>query len=212
MRIGLYGGSFDPIHYGHLRPVREALEVLELDRVEYLPTARPPHKRRDMAPPEARYAMVEMALLKEPRCYASAFEMRSTAAYTIDTLRHFRRRQPQAELFLLVGGDSFAALPSWKEWRGILETAQIGILERPGSGVAAVGPDAVELAPELRAALAEGRAHRVGNLPVDVSSTEVRRAVASGAASLAGLVPELVLDYIEKYRLYRGRSAPPSPT
>jgi nicotinate-nucleotide adenylyltransferase len=206
VRIGLYGGSFDPIHYGHLRPVREALRALELDRVVYLPTARPPHKQRRLAPPEARYTMVEMALLEEEGCYASAFEMRSTAAYTIDTLRHFQRTEPDGEIFLIVGGDSFAALPSWREWREILAAAQIAILERPGAAVAAA-----DLAPPLRQALAAGRAHLVGNAPVAVSSTEVRRAIAAGAAGLADLVPALVLDYIEKYRLYRGGSAPPSP-
>ncbi|MEE8522719.1 MAG: nicotinate-nucleotide adenylyltransferase [Thermoanaerobaculia bacterium] len=212
MRLGLYGGSFDPIHYGHLRPVREARQALELDRVVYLPTAQPPHKDREMAPPEARYSMVELALLEEEGCFASAFEMRSDAAYTIDTLRHFRRCEPGVELFLIVGGDSFAALPAWREWRRILELAQIAVLERPGTTLFVEDLSAEDLAPELRDAIAAKRAHLVSNVVVHVSSTEVRRAVASAADNLTDLVPELVLDYIEKYRLYRGRTAQPSPT
>jgi len=207
MRLGIYGGSFDPIHYGHLRPVRQAFAALELDRVIYLPTALPPHKDDEMAPPEARYSMVEMALLAEEGCYASPFEMRSVAAYTVDTLRHFRRRRPDAELFLILGSDSFAALPSWRQWRRILEIARIAVLERPGTTIVAA-----DLAPELRDALAAERARLLSNLPVPISSTQVRRAVASRAVDLADLVPELVLQYIEKYRLYRGRTAPSSPT
>lgn len=207
MRLGLYGGSFDPIHYGHLRPVGEARRALGLDRVIYLPTARPPHKHREMAPPEARYSMVELALLKAEGCFASAFEMRSEAAYTVDTLRHFRHAEPDAELFLIVGSDSFAALPAWREWRLILELAQIAVLERPGTPLAAEDLSIEDLTPELRDAITARRAHLVSNVPVHVSSTEVRRAVAASAENLADLVPELVLDYIEKYRLYRGGAA-----
>ncbi len=203
MRLGLYGGSFDPVHYGHLRPVREALAALELDRVIYLPTAQPPHKDRQMAPAPARYAMVEMALLREERCYASPFEMRPDAAYTIDTLRHFRDVEPAAELYLIVGADSFAALPSWREWRGILEITRLAVLERPGAEL-----DVATLVPELREALTSDRARRISNVPVHLSSTEVRHAIASGAEDLAGLMPPLVLDYVRKYGLYRGGISP----
>ena len=112
MKVGLFGGSFDPIHRGHLDPVRAAMRDLGLDRVIYLHTARPPHKPgRALAPALARYAMVELALLGEEGLYASAHELTlDRPAYTIETLEHFRRQMPAAELYLLIGGDSFADL------------------------------------------------------------------------------------------------------
>lgn len=197
MKIGLYGGTFDPFHNGHLLPVRAARSALGLDRVLYLPTARPPHKRRRMAPPEARYAMVELALLQEDGFYASPFEMQSgRPAYTVDTLEHFADASPGDRLFLIVGEDAFAALPSWRDWRKILTLAELAILTRPDRGTWE------ELAPELRRALAEGRAHRVANEPVAVSSTAVRRAIADHSPGVERWLPPLVLDYVRKYDLY----------
>ncbi len=199
MKLGLYGGSFNPIHWGHLRPLRRAREALGLDRLLYLPTAHPPHKRRyQFAPAWARYAMVELALLSEEGMFASAFEMQGEVAYTVDTLEHFRGRHPRARLFLVLGSDSFARLTAWREWRRILELAELAVLTRPGEA-SAEG----ELAPELAAVLASGRARRIFNEPVAVSSTAVRRALATGLPETQDLVPPLVLDYIRKYGLYR---------
>ena len=100
MKIGLFGGSFDPIHRGHVEPVREARRRLGLERVIYLPTATPPHKpRRALAPALARFAMVELALLGEEGLYVSAHELTpERPAYTVETLEHFRRQMPEAEL------------------------------------------------------------------------------------------------------------------
>src|SRR5947208_4241718 len=102
MKVGLFGGSFDPIHRGHIEPVRKARRALGLDRVIYLPTARPPHKPGGaLAPAPARYAMVELALLFEDGLCASAYELTADRpAYTIETLEHFRAELPDAELFL----------------------------------------------------------------------------------------------------------------
>lgn len=195
MKIGLYGGSFDPIHYGHVRPVREAREALGLDRVIYLPTARAPHKRRRTADPLARYVMVELALLGEPKTRVSALEMEDRVTYTIETLEHFRREEPDARLFLILGSDSFARLDSWRRWRDILALAELAVLERPG--------EEREPSPELRAALSSARVHRIANAPVAVSSTELRRGIAAPSPTSRQLVPPLVLDYIDKYELYR---------
>lgn len=210
MKIGLYGGSFDPIHYGHLRPVREAREALALDRVIYLPTANPPHKsasrRRDGsrhggAAALARYAMVELALLAEEGCFVSTFELGDEVTYTVDTLRHFRRRQPDVRLFLILGYDSFVRLDTWREWREILELAELAVLERLG---AAAHP----LPRRLDAALDRTRVHRIANTPVAASSTEIRRRLSAVPSTghpddLYQMVPPLVLDYIAKYELYR---------
>ena len=201
MRIGLFGGSFDPIHVGHVAPVREVLSGLDLDRVIYLPTARPPHKPDGAAAPAwARYAMVELALLHENGLVVSPFEMSAEIAYTVDTVEHFRRLGPADDLVLIVGGDSLAAIASWRRWRRIVETVELAALVRPGWE-----PETLldELPDELRAAHAARRLHFVANAPVSVSSTELRRRLAAGEAVPPEILPPLVLDYVRKYGLYR---------
>ena len=202
MKIGIYGGSFDPIHYGHLRPVRQAMDALALDRVVYLPTAQPPHKLgRAGAPAHARYAMVELALLGEDGMFASPLELTDRIAYTVETLEHFRREQPSARLFLIVGSDSLSCLDTWREWRKILRLAELAVLARPADPLR-------EPSPALRSALDPSRVHRIENAPVAVSSTEVRRRIAAGSLNLHLLLPPLVLDYIYKYGLYQQDPSP----
>ena len=207
MRLGLYGGSFDPIHFGHLVPLRQAKQVLGLDRVVYLPTARPPHKvGQRMAPSWARYTMVELALLHEDGLVASDFEMpsehgaRRDTSYTIDTLEHWKRQQPGVELVLFMGGDAFLGLETWHRWQDILRTAQVAVLPRPG----AMG-DAFEAgaSQNLQAALASGQATIVSEIPsLDISSSAIRQHLTSDPSRCEDWVPRLVLDYIRKYDLY----------
>lgn len=202
MRVGVFGGSFDPIHDGHLRPVAAAVEALRLDRVHYVPTARPPHKpERSFAPAWARYVMVELALLEHHELLVSPVEMSSgEVAYTIDTLEHFRGELPDAELFLLLGSDSFVELPTWRRWRELAELAELAVLVRPGWKL---DPAVPELDPHL-VELARGeRVHFVPNPPVEVSATGLRRALARGEEPPAGAMPDAVLQYARKYRLYR---------
>lgn len=196
MRIGLYGGSFDPIHYGHLRPVQAAGAALGLDKVIYLPTARPPHKpRRSGASALARFAMVELALLAESGLFASPLELVDRVTYTIDTLDHFRQQQPDATLVLILGSDSLLRLDSWRTWRRILQTAEIAVLERPAG-------DNPEPSAELREALRKARIHRIKNPPVNISSTEIRHRFATRSGDVQQFLPPLVVDYIEKYDIY----------
>lgn len=196
MRVGLFGGSFDPIHRGHLEPVRRAREALGLERVIYLPTADPPHKSERRAPAANRYAMVELALLAEEGLVASPFEFTpGETSYTIDSIEHFERATGGADLVLLMGSDSWRELPEWHRWRDIFDKVEIGVLARPGE---ADGDDA-ELAPELRRAVESGRVHFVSNPPIDVSSTELRELLARGEQPPDGTVPELVLKYLAKY-------------
>ena len=133
MKLGLFGGCFDPIHNGHIRPVRDARSELGLDRVLFLPTAVPPHKPgRQFAPPHARFAMVELALLDEPGLAVSPLELTPERPfYTIDSLRHFRQQDRDAELYLHVGGDGFADLHTWKEWQEVFRLAHLVVLTRP---------------------------------------------------------------------------------
>jgi nicotinate-nucleotide adenylyltransferase len=200
MKIGLFGGSFDPIHQGHIEPVREARRALGLDRVIYLPTAKPPHKPgRSLAPPLARFVMVELALLREEGLEVSPHELTlERPAYTIETLEHFRRELPEAELFLLVGSDSFADLPHWVRWREIPQVARLVVLPRPGWELATVPLDL-----EVAALASTDRVLFLRQRPVDASSTRLRELLAAGLPLPAGVVPDLVVRYVQKYDLYR---------
>jgi nicotinate-nucleotide adenylyltransferase len=201
MRIGLYGGSFDPVHYGHIRPVLEAKKLLSIDRVYYLPTARPPHKPdRQFAPPHARFAMVELALLGEPDLLVSALELTpDRPAFTVESVEHFRRLHPDAEIFLLIGGDCLADLQSWHRWRDLVASVHLAVLIRPGWEFDRVR---AELSPEVEEAIASERVHFVANPPVEVSSTRIREAMARGEEVSATAMPRLVLEYLRKYSLY----------
>jgi len=200
VKIGLFGGSFDPIHRGHIEPVREARRALGLDRVIYLPTARPPHKPgRILAPPLARYVMVELALLGEEGLYASPHELTlDRPAFTIETLERFQSEMPGAELFLLIGGDSLADLHHWVRWREIPRAARLVVLARPGWDL-----DAVALDPEVAALARTDRVLLLRQPVVDVSSTRLRELLAAGLPLPPEAVPELVVRYLHKYALYR---------
>jgi len=206
MKIGLYGGSFDPIHRGHVSAPRAALRELGLDRVIFLPTAHPPHKvGQQMAPALARYAMVELALLPYAELRVSSFELlRQGPAYTVDTVRHFRRQLLRAELHLLIGADSLAQLDHWHEWRALLGEVALAVLARPGWERSKVE---AELGGELREALDAAQIHWLGNPPVDLTATQLRRALAAGRRPPAGALAPAVLDYMRKYDLYRAKSA-----
>lgn len=200
MKLGLFGGSFDPIHRGHLDPVREAKRALGLDRVLYLLTARPPHKPgRALTPAYARYAMVEMALLSEDGLYASTHELTpDRPAYTVETLEHFRQTMPEADLHLLIGGDSYADLHLWLRWRDIPRLARLVVLARPGWEL-----EEGSLQEELADLARSDRVIFLHQPPVDVSSTRLRELFARGEQPPAGWVPQLVVRYVQKYDLYR---------
>lgn len=191
-RLGLFGGSFDPIHDGHLRPVQAAFDQLELDRLLYLPTAQPPHKPgRRFAPAVSRFAMVEMALLEHEHLEVSSFELDEGPAYTIDTLRHFT--SDERELFLLLGADSYLELATWRSWRELFDWATLVVLARPGYDRSA--PSEVQDVAERHGVL------WVEHELVDISSTAVRKALRDGRTT-ALPVPGPVLQYCWKYRLY----------
>ena len=199
MKLGLFGGSFDPIHRGHIGPVQAARRELGLDRVIYLPTAVPPHKPgRVLAPAHARYAMVEMALLDEEGLYASTFELTlERPAYTVETLEHFRRTLPGTELVLIIGGDSYAELDHWVRWEEIPDLARLAVLTRPGWTL-----EEPPLSPELAGLARSGRVDFLHQPPVDISSTRLRELFARGEAPPPETVPQSVVRYVQKYDLY----------
>ncbi len=197
MRLGLFGGSFDPIHNGHVLPVLAAREALDLDLVHYLPTARPPHKPGGTrASALARNTMVELALLPHPELVVLDVELDfDRPVYTVDTVEGYGARFPDAELHLILGIDSFNDLPTWRRFRDLIAAVRLVVLARPGEP---------GLDPEVRAAVESARGfdlvrHRL----VDVSSSAIRRRLQDGGEPPAGLMPDSVLRYCRKYGLYR---------
>ena len=202
MKIALFGGSFDPIHYGHIQPVREVMEQLGIDRTIFLPTAQPPHKLgKEFAPAASRFAMVELATLGEENMWVSAFELTpNQPAFTIDSVEHFCSIQPDADFYLLLGGDAFAELTTWKRWEDLAEAARLLVMVRPGWRF----DDYREQLPAALQALAlSDRVTFIQNEPIAISATELRRRIASGLEVSDQDVPPLVLEYLRKYDLYR---------
>ena len=202
MRLGLFGGSFDPIHLGHVEAARAARAELGLDRVLFLPTARPPHKpERRFAPALARYAMVELALLDDAELRVSDLELAvEREVYAIDTVERLRAERPGDELVLLVGADSLAVLDTWRRWRELVAAVEIGALARPGWEWGSV---AAGLPHELSSALEAARLGWVRSVAHPASASEIRRRIASGELIPDGWLDPRVLKFIAKYELYR---------
>lgn len=200
-RVGLYGGSFDPIHHGHLIVARSVAEQLRLDRIYLLPSSRPPHKKSTaLAGAAHRAAMVELAVGGEPLFALSDFDLtRDGPSYTIDTIGHFREQLgSKAELFWLIGGDWLGDLPTWHRAKELVDACTIVTAVRPGwSGFGRV--TLVEKWGEARAAKLE--AGILETPLIDISSTDIRRRVQVGL-SIRYFVPEPVAQYIEAQGLY----------
>lgn len=200
-RIGVFGGTFDPVHFGHLVLAQDAFERLELDRLLLVPCRTPAHKSGGaFAAPEDRAAMLELAVEGDPRFEVSRVEFeRDGPSYTIDTLLELRRRHPGARFSLLVGADTLLELHGWRRIGDLLALCEVASFPRPGTDLA--GRSAADLGfadPELAARL---WARRVEGHRVDVSSTEVRMRLAEGL-SIRYLVPDPVAMYIAEHRLY----------
>lgn len=190
-RVGLFGGSFDPVHDAHLALAGGALGQLKLDEVRWIPAGQPWQKSGRLAPAEDREAMVRLAIAGEPRFVLDRIELERTGVtYTLDTVRALQAAEPGTEWFLLLGQDQYSTLHTWRDWPELLSRVTLAIANRPGERPAAD--------PQVA-----GAAHqRVALPPMDVSSTDVRRRVAAGE-SIANLVPEAVRRYIETRGLYR---------
>ena len=201
MRLGLYGGSFDPVHYGHLLLAECCRETLRLDEVWLIPAAVPPHKQlRELADGKHRLQMLELALGGHEQIRASAVELeRGGISYTVDTLAAVRDRSPAAELFLLMGADSLHDLPNWREPARICELAIPAVVRRGGAAEPDFQVLTALISPQR---LIEILAAQVEMPLIELSSTDLRRRASAGQ-SLRFRTPRAVEKYIETHSLYR---------
>ena len=201
MRLGIFGGTFDPIHYGHLLLAESCREQCRLDAVWFLPAAVPPHKQgRELTPAAHRIAMLELATAGNPPFSVCRYEInRGGVNYTVDTLAHFRAEDPERELFFLMGADMFLDLPHWRETRRVCELAVPVVVRRPGTG--AVDFDCLcRLVSDER--IEAMRCHQVEMPEIGTSSTDLRRRVHLGQ-SIRYRVPSAVEMYIQTHGLYQ---------
>jgi nicotinate-nucleotide adenylyltransferase len=204
-RVGILGGTFDPIHYGHLVIAEQVRQALQLDRVVFVPAPRPPHKLDDeLATAADRAAMVELAIADNPSFAPSDIELgRDGPSYTADTVAELAgeaaRQGVERELFFILSAEAFAELQSWHDPARVLESARLAVVSRPGwplpsrARIEAIVPGG---------AVSADRVECIETLPLANSSSDVRARVAAGK-SIRYLVPPAVEAYIRDHRLYR---------
>ncbi|MCP4899343.1 MAG: nicotinate (nicotinamide) nucleotide adenylyltransferase [bacterium] len=212
-RVAIYGGSFDPFHYGHLVPTIRAQETFEFDAVYFVPAGKPPHKEGEpLTPVTHRFAMVALATLPHRGFFTSDIEVGAQGpTYTVDTVRRFRQKFGNAALYFLMGSDSFSQIATWDRWEELIEICHLVVLHRAhmwGDELRARIPEGtaeriVEVAPFSRVADPEKQTiYLLDHEPFPISATSIRDRQREGVP-IRELVPHEVFSYIEKYRLYR---------
>ena len=205
-RVGLLGGTFDPVHFGHLRSAVEVCEQLQLDELRLIPSARPPHRGMPGATAAQRLRMVELALGLGGGLQVDDRELqRERPSYTVETLESLRQELgSDVALFMVLGWDAFCGLPSWHRWESLLELANLVVLQRPDYDL-----EVPEVLKDLLAARSVDQPERshgqiicLSQTPLAISATHIRTLVGKGA-SPRFLLPDAVLDYIENEGLYR---------
>jgi nicotinate-nucleotide adenylyltransferase len=212
--IGLFGGTFDPIHCGHLRTAFELWQELKLAEIRFLPTGSPPHREKLYASAERRLEMVRAAVADQPAFIVDDREVRrSGVSYSVDTLAELRHEYPQRSLCLLLGMDAFLGLPGWHRWRELLTLAHIVVAHRPGWRAPTTGPLGelmVDHGTGSILALQQERAGRVyvrAVTQLEISSTELRTLI-TGGGDPRYLVPDAVRKIILETRCYAARQDP----
>jgi len=213
MRLGILGGTFNPIHLAHLQIARDVLAACRLDRVLFVPAADPPHKPvADNTAFRHRLAMVDAAIADEPLFFSTDLEARRKGkSYSVETLQQLKQQDPEGQLYFIIGLDSYRDIASWREYSRLFELAQLVVVNRPGVQIG----DPLEALPVAMrdnfcydAAVNKMR-HKSGNYVIflketklDISSTNIRRRAAAGL-SIGNLVPAAVADYISRHALYQ---------
>lgn len=219
LRLGLLGGSFNPVHNGHMAIARKTREALGLDQILFIPTSHPPHKQNgSLAPAQDRYEMVRIAIASDPSLAISDVEIRRPGkSYSIDTIRLLQQEYgPHTQLFFLIGLDAFLDFPSWREPLTLLELCPFVVLSRPGLSFRSLSTVAL-LPPIPQTSLADLDAGRISQLdvplgtqrltclhlpPCAVSASDIRSRIRAGL-TVANLLPPLVESYILHHHLYQ---------
>jgi nicotinate-nucleotide adenylyltransferase len=213
-RIGILGGTFDPIHCGHVETASAAAHALDLTGVFVIPASVPPHRSQPLASPFHRFAMVAMAVAGRPGWMVSDVEvlLPQARSFTADTLRRFHDRgyRPD-ELFFILGADAFTDIASWREYPDVLELAHFAVVSRPGTGIGQLRGRLPAIASRMVDPASPASPDRTMIVLIeaptpDVSSTAIRRRVADGEP-VSGMVPAGVLQHIEQHGLYRSTAA-----
>jgi len=213
LRFGILGGTFDPIHLGHLRTAEEVGQELSLEKVYLIPSASPPHKTSEpVAPFDDRLVMVQLAIGGSTRLEALDMEgKRPGLSYSIETLKAIHRtQQPQPELFFILGTDAFREIKTWKDYQDLFDYAHFVIIERTGVGMREIEPLLKELGFDAKDAKREdafirpsGKSvFRVSTTLMDISSTRIRKLIADGK-SIRFLLPDPVRNYLMDKGLYK---------
>ena len=210
-RIALYGGTFDPVHVGHLEVARKVSQLFEIEKVLFVPAQMAPHKiGRPVTEPIHRYAMLALATQNDPELVISTFELDAPdRRYTVDTIEHFQR-ELDAELFFIMGADSWSEIATWREWEHLLTMTNHIVVTRPGYEPATTHVGALrERIVDLRSGRGSSTRDAKGIfftdvVMKDVSATNIRRLANEGRTEeLVKFLPGPVLDYIQKYGIYR---------
>lgn len=217
-RIALYGGTFDPVHLGHVALARTVTQIFEIDELLFVPAWLAPHKRtREVTPAIHRYAMLALATQHDDRLKVSRFELEApNRKYTVETLAHFQAELgTDAELFFVMGADSWAEIKTWREWERLLKMTNHIVVTRPGYEIerAGMSPAITKRIVDTRGSGLASTRKRMDDgtrifisdaVTLAISATEIRHAAREKQFDrLANLVPEAVADYIMKYELYR---------
>lgn len=216
-RIAIYGGTFDPVHSGHLQIARRLTELFEIDQFLFVPARLAPHKQdREVSAGFHRYAMLTLATQEDARLCISTFELdRPERQYTVDTLMQFHSRFGElVDLFFVMGADSWEEITTWREWPRLMTLANLIVVTRPGHDVTTqspggVNPSMVDIRglakDDVSSLIAEAKPQVFISdaVMLDVSATQVRQAARDRNGELEKLVPLTVANYIRKYRLYR---------
>jgi nicotinate-nucleotide adenylyltransferase len=190
-RVGLFGGTFDPVHNAHVALAHAALEELRLDNVRWIPAGQPWQKARTITDAASREAMVRLATAGEPRFTVERLEIeRQGPSYTVDTVKALNAAEPDTQWFLIIGQDQYAGLHTWRGWQDLVGMVVLAVANRPG-----------DLRPVHRDVVRQR--HRSVPLPMlDISASDIRRRVMAHE-DISALVPQAVAQYIESNGLYR---------
>jgi nicotinate-nucleotide adenylyltransferase len=204
--IGIFGGTFDPIHYGHLRSALEVQEIFRLTQVRLIPSAQPPHRLQPLASAALRLQMLELAIKNQPRFVADDRELQRTGrSYMVDTLQSLRHDFPEQSLLLFMGSDAFNTLTNWHRWQDIFTYAHIVVLTRPGFVIQALDDFFTPRLTTEKQLLADYKAGKLvfqSVTQLDISATAIRQCIAEGK-NPGFLLPDAVIMAIKQNQLYQ---------